>query len=41
MLEGPAGRRILLFGATGIVAGVLVWLLSSLALGVALRVPAG
>jgi diguanylate cyclase (GGDEF)-like protein len=33
MSEGPAGRRALLFGATGIVAGAIAWLLASVLLG--------
>ena len=33
MSEEPAGSRIALFGATGIVAGAAVWLLLSLVLG--------
>src|SRR4051794_18502431 len=33
MSEEPAGRRMVFFGATGIVAGALAWALASLLLG--------
>src|SRR4051812_7738996 len=33
MPEGPAGRRMVLYGATGIVAGAAAWALASVLLG--------